>query len=205
MLQCCHDRELIVLMKARTGRKVRATIEAILNILQNDTSWMFIPSKRETMRRLVALRPIFFDEEYAKLYTKSSIRDGVDRLLRKGKVEVRETDGGKEVKITNKGKTEIIRYRLEELRLIKPVQWDGKWRLVMFDVDERFRHKRDELRRWLVKLCLKLMQKSVWVYPYPLEEQIKFLREILETPHAVKLVTAEKIDNDHDLREWFDL
>ena len=49
------------------------------------------------------------------------------------------------------------------------------------------------------------MQKSVWVYPYPLEKEIKFLREILDVPHGVKLVTAEKIENDEDLRNWFDL
>lgn len=192
-------------MKARTGRKFRATVKAILNILDNETDWMLIPSRRETIRKLLAHKPLYFGEEYARQYYNSSIRDGVDKLLRKGKVEVRETKAGTEVRITTKGKTEIIKYRLEELNLIKPPQWDGKWRLVIFDVGESERYKRDELRRWLIKLGLKLMQKSVWIYPYPLEEQIKFLREILATPHAVKLVTAEKIDNDHDLREWFDL
>lgn len=192
-------------MKARTGRKIRATIKVILNILGNETDWMLIPSKRETIRRLRVHRPLYFGEEYTRQYLDSSIRDGVNKLLRKGKVEIRETEAGTEVRITTKGKTEIIKYRLEELNLVKPSQWDGKWRLVIFDVNETVRNKRDELRRWLVRLGLKLMQKSVWVYPYPLEEQIKFLREILKTPHAVKLITAEKIDNDNDLREWFDL
>lgn len=192
-------------MKARTGRKIRATIKTILNVLDNETDWMLIPSKIETRRKFWAHRPMFFSEEYEKLYLESSIKDGVDRLLRRGRVEVRDTDDGREVRITDKGKTEVIKYRLGELNLIKPEKWDGKWRLVIFDVDENMRNKRDELRRWLVKLGLRLMQKSVWIYPYPLEEQIKFLREILATPHAVKLVTAEKIDNDHDLREWFDL
>ncbi|MEK7163689.1 MAG: hypothetical protein AAB768_00930 [Patescibacteria group bacterium] len=192
-------------MKARTGRKVRATLNAILNILMNDTNWMFLPSKRETIRRLKSYQPLFFEQEYWKEYLASSVKDGVDKLLRKGKVEIRETNSGIEVKITNRGKLEVLKYRLSELVLQKPAQWDGKWRLVIFDVDETARNKRDELRRWLVRLGLKLMQKSVWIYPYPLEEQIKFLREILETPHAVKLVLAEKIDNDHDLREWFDL
>ena len=192
-------------MKARTGRKIRATVKAILNILENDTDWMLLPSKQETIRRLKSHQPLFFEQEYWKEYLASSVKDGVDKLLRKGRVEIRETNLGTEVKITDRGKIEVLKYRLSELVLQKPTEWDGKWRLVIFDVDETIRNKRDELRRWLIKLGLKLMQKSVWIYPYPLEEQIKFLREILETPHAVKLVTAEKIDNDHDLREWFDL
>ena len=33
----------------------------------------------------------------------------------------------------------------------------------------------------------------------------KVLREIVRVPHGVKLVTAEKIENDENLREWFDL
>lgn len=129
----------------------------------------------------------------------------MDRLLRKGKVEVRETSKGTEVRITNKGRTEVIFRKMEELGLAKPVKWDGKWRLVFFDVEEGSKVKRDELRKWLVKLGLKRMQKSVFVYPYPVEEEIKLLREVVGVPHGVKLITAEKIENDEDLREWFDV
>ena len=68
-------------MKARTGRKIRATAKAILNILDNETDWMFIPSKRETLRKLWNHKPMFFDEEYARQYSESSIKDGVDKLL----------------------------------------------------------------------------------------------------------------------------
>ena len=63
----------------------------------------------------------------------------------------------------------------------------------------------DYLRKWLLRLGLKRMQRSVFVYPFPLEREIKFFREIFGVPHGVKLVTAETIENDEDLREIFDL
>ncbi len=148
---------------------------------------------------------VSFEEEFWKEYYASSVRDGVEKLLRKGRVEVREVVGGVEVRITEKGKTEIIRRKIEELGIAKLEKWDGKWRMVFFDVDELNKTKRDQLRKWLLRLGLKRMQRSVFVYPFPLEREIKFLREILGVPHGVKLVTAETIENDEDLREIFDL
>ncbi len=75
----------------------------------------------------------------------------------------------------------------------------------MFDVAEVERGRRDVLRKWLAKLGLKRLQMSVWIYPYPLESEIKFLREILGVPHGVKVILAEEVENDAELREMFDL
>lgn len=188
-------------MKQRTKRKIRVTTRAILSFLDKKFDWVLVPSKSETVRRLYkSINVSFWDEYY-----ESSVRECVDKLLRKGKVEMRKVGGETEVKITDMGKTEIIKREMEKLGIAKPEKWDGKWRMVFFDVEELRRGRRDLLRRWLIKLGLRRMQKSVWVYPYPLEKEIKFLREIVGVPHGVKLVTAEKIENDENLREWFDL
>ena len=188
-------------MKQRTKRKIRVTALAVLSFLDKKLDWTIVSSKSESYRRLKQSVTISFWDEYYE----SSVKECVDKLLRKGKVELREVEGKTEVKITNKGRTEIIRMEMEKLGIAKPEKWDGKWRMVFFDVEELRRGKRDLFRRWLVRLGLRKMQKSVWVYPYPLEKEIKFLREILDVPHGVKLVTAEKIENDEDLRNWFDL
>ena len=192
-------------MKQRTKRKLRVGVRTILSVLDKKFDWILVPSKSETIRRLYRGMSVSFEEEFWKEYYASSVRDGVEKLLRKGRVEVREVVGGVEVRITEKGKTEIIRRKIEELGIAKLEKWDGKWRMVFFDVDELNKTKRDQLRKWLLRLGLKRMQRSVFVYPFPLEREIKFLREILGVPHGVKLVTAETIENDEDLREIFDL
>lgn len=178
---------------------------AILRVLDKEMDWVLIPSKSETLRKLKYRPEVSFEQEYWKEYYDSSIRDGVGKLLRKGRVEIRETESGSEIRITDKGRTEIIKGRLEELGIEKPSRWDGKWRMVFFDVEELKKTRRDLLRMWLRRLGLVSMQRSVFVYPYPLEGEIKFLREVIGVPHGVKLVTAETIENDDELREMFEL
>ena len=128
----------------------------------------------------------------------------VGRLARNGWVEKKETPEGTKVIITDKGKKQVLLFQLEELRP-KKEKWDGKWRIVFFDVEEEKRKKRDDLRRYLKKLGLWQMQKSVWVCPYDCEKEIKYLREVLGVPHEVKLGLLERLENERELKEIFGL
>ncbi len=187
------------------SRKLRASAKAILTVLDKELDWTFIPSKSETIRRLKNTHHISFEDAFLDAYYSGGVRQVVEKLRRNGHVKIRETNKGTEVKISDLGRSETLKYKLDDLRLIKHVKWDGKWRLVMFDVEEMKRSKRDELRRWLQKLGLKRIQMSVWIYPYPLESELKFLREIVGIADGVKLALVEKIDNEEDLRDIFEL
>ena len=50
-------------------------------------------------------------------------------------------------------------------------KWDGKWRLVLFDVPMRNNRDRDHLRYYLRAKRFGYIQNSVWITPHPLEEQ----------------------------------
>lgn len=167
---------------------------------------MLIPSKSETLRRLDRLihSSVSFEREFERFYGRS-LQEKVATLSRKGWVEIRETPTGTEVKITDWGKTEVLKYQIEELKIAPMTKWDGKWRMVFFDVAETSRSKRNQFRLYLLRLGFKAMQWSVYVHPFPCEKEIKFLREVLGVPHGVKLVTAEKIENDAELRKIFAL
>ncbi len=62
---------------------------------------------------------------------------------------------------------------------LKPLKrtgiWDGRWRLVMFDVPEKKRALRDTLRRELTKLGLGILQSSVWITPIDVKNEIESL------------------------------
>lgn len=74
--------------------------------------------------------------------------------------------------ITNKGEQAID----EILRPLKMTgKWDGKWRLVMFDIPESKRGTRDSLRRALNKLGLGILQASVWISPNDIKDQIDLI------------------------------
>jgi len=56
----------------------------------------------------------------------------------------------------------------------EPKKWDGKWYLVIFDIPEKIRLKRDIFREDLRKLGFGQLQASVWISPY------NYLNNILE-------------------------
>ncbi|MBU2540227.1 hypothetical protein KJ786_03640 [Patescibacteria group bacterium] len=52
--------------------------------------------------------------------------------------------------LTKKGKLKALTYHFQEMR-IKKQTWDGKWRLVVFDIPEKIKKGRDALRHKIKK------------------------------------------------------
>jgi phenylacetic acid degradation operon negative regulatory protein len=66
------------------------------------------------------------------------------------------------------------------LKELAKKEWDGLWRLVIFDIKEVDRKIRDQLRNKLKKLGFAMWQKSVYISPHPLVEEVN---EYLKTNH----------------------
>lgn len=138
-------------------------------------------------------------------YYPSSIERVTRRLYRKGMVEIKYNQKIPTVQISQNGKIEILSYDLDKLRIKSQTHWDGKWRLVIFDIAEKYKKIREIVRVKLKELGFYQFQDSVFIYPYPCEKEIIYLREILLVPHSIKLVRADRIENDEDLRKIFKL
>lgn len=103
--------------------------------------------------------------------------------------------------LTTKGLklTEMLKFCAGKLR------WDKRWRILIFDIPERQRYKRDALRFKLNDLGLKQLQESVWVTPYPLPESFSdFLKNLRVRPYLFS-ITAERINRENELKEYFGL
>ena len=137
-------------------------------------------------------------------YFPSVVKQVANRLERRGLVKKMETKDGLVFEITDRGKKEVLRYRLGEMKQ-KRGKWDGLWRLVFFDIPEKNKGKRDNLRKFLKTLGMEQMQESVFVSPYDISGEVKYLREILEIPHGVKLGVLQKIEDEEELKEIFSL
>src|SRR3989344_740870 len=55
-------------------------------------------------------------------------------------------------------------------------KWDGKWRIVFFDLKNERNSERDAIRHMLQRSGFVFLQKSVWIYPYDCSSEIEFLR-----------------------------
>lgn len=54
-------------------------------------------------------------------------------------------------------------------------EWDGRWRLVLFDVPTAQNSHRNRLRRYLREKGFGYLQNSAWITPDPLEEERRIL------------------------------
>lgn len=116
------------------------------------------------------------------------------------------TQDGSRIELTEKGMriAEELSQR-EEMRPAKQKKWDQKWRIIMFDVWERRRRVRDELRHTLEEFGFVKIQNSVWVYPYPCEKLLIFLRTHLKLGQGILYIVADEIEYDEKLRKYFKL
>lgn len=139
-------------------------------------------------------------------YSPWGIRRTLRRLKKQKYVTVHEsTDGNTTVTITNNGMVRALTYELNTLSIQKPTRWDGKWRVVIFDVPEKYKKFRDTFRMRLRQMGLYQLQKSVYVSPYPCFHEIEFLRELYGIAVTVVYLTVEKIEDDAFLRTHFKL
>lgn len=89
---------------------------------------------------------------------KSTLAAALKRLREKGFIETDKTDVGKLIlKLTDTGRDILM------LEGGEPEEWDGKWRVVVFDIPEQKRIIRNLFRRNLKKWGFKHLQKSVWI------------------------------------------
>ena len=109
------------------------------------------------------------------------------------------------MRLTRQGTDFILKKSLHDLQIPRPVQWDGMWRVVIFDIPDRHKWARDALRDRLRAMEFYLLQESVFVFPYPCEKEIQFLCELFNVNRFVNIITADKIYNDVFLRKYFDL
>ncbi len=116
------------------------------------------------------------------------------------------SDGKFVIELTEKGRKKVEEIQLENMEIKKPKVWDGKWRIIAFDIPEKQKKRaRDALRKKLQKLKFYQMQKSVWVCPYPCEKEIQFLCELFEINQFVNIISADKIQDDIKLKKSFGL
>ena len=112
--------------------------------------------------------------------------------LNKNKIIIlKEVDGKFIVKLTEKGKKVVEEIQFESMEIKKQKVWDGKWRIVIFDIPEKqMKIARNALRTKLQNLGFYQIQKSVWAYPYPCEKEIQFLCEIFNINPYINIIIA---------------
>lgn len=112
---------------------------------------------------------------------------------------------GKFLKLTRKGEAKLHQLELADFRFKHPKKWDGKWRVLIFDIKEKRRHLRDKIRITLKTIGFVKLQYSVWAYPYDCEDLISLLKADFQIGKEIIYMVVDQIENDRWLRQAFDL
>lgn len=132
-------------------------------------------------------------------------KSAAGRLVTKGYVVWIERDGKKYLRITAKGR-QALAFEQAKVELVnQKKKWDGRWRMVVFDVPERRRRVRVQLCATMREIGFVRLQDSVWVYPYDCEDFIALLKAELKIGKDVLYAIADTIELDKKLREQFKL
>ena len=112
-------------------------------------------------------------------------------------------EGLAEIVLTKDGETKALRFKIDEMEIKKPAKWDGEWRVVIFDIPERFKKAREALRNKLEDLGFIKLQESVFVFPYKCEDEIDFIVEVFQIRPFVRFVKAKSFTNEEQLKIKF--
>lgn len=180
-----------------SGKKVAKTILLALGVTGVVASVMVFPG-------LVVMWD-WIDKQVGE-YRLRSARRSFYMLKKRGMVQVRKRKQKIELVLTEKGKKRVLKYKLRDLKVSKPREWDGRWRLVMFDVPEGQRSSRDRIRLKLRELDFLPIQKSVFIQPYPCLEVIEILRDLYHLePGQLYLFESKVLEGEKVLKKHFGL
>lgn len=130
--------------------------------------------------------------------TKDSLRNSFERLVEQGFVEKK----NKNYRLTQTGKG-VLKNIFERRKALQK-KWDGKYRLVIFDIPEIKKKSRNWLREELYLLQYIQLQKSVFIGKYPLSQNIVDDIKRLGLRNYVNYLLVEKLYDERKLK-LFDL
>ncbi len=156
----------------------------------------------------LALKPLIDKQrkseyEVWKRFNIPYLKRSLHRLEKQKLVEITEENGMQVVKITSQGKKRLVKMALDELSVEKPRIWDGKWRLVSFDLPEKLSSTRKILVEYLKAWGFYPLHESVYLHAYSCFKQIEFLREYLGVGEYVRMFTVTEIENDKLFKDFF--
>jgi len=142
--------------------------------------------------------------KYRKIYHKKRITDTFKRLQKQGCIEIEKKGGQIYIRLTEKGKKMAGWLQIDALKIKKPKKWDGKWRLVIFDISQLKKFYREAFRGKLKELGFYPLQKSVWIFPFDCKDEIELLRDFFGlSQNEMRLITAQDIGPDDWLKNKF--
>lgn len=107
------------------------------------------------------------------------------------------------LKITDKGQERLAEADFNNLHIEQVKKWDGKWRIVFYDIPEKHKQSRNALIFKLKGIGFYQLQRSVWIHPLPCRNIIESICTRYEVAQYVTYLESTYIDNQSVLIDRF--
>lgn len=158
---------------------------------------------------LAAQSPYFWLRMYrhafsGKGFKQKQVYDAFRYLRSRNLIQIQGHNHQIYIRLTKEGEKAAGKFQLNKLAIPTPKRWDGAWRLIIFDIPEKLKIKREAFRGKLKEFGFYLLQKSIWAYPYPCEREVKLLREFFNLqPRHIRILEVQKLEEDEFLCHHF--
>ena len=126
----------------------------------------------------------------------------VRQLGDRGFLAVIQRQGKRFLKLTNKGQLEAL---LLKAKQSQDLRWDGRWRLIIFDIPENQKEKRHLFRVLLKRNGFYKLQASVYINPYPLNTEALIYLKQTGLIEFIRILRVDMMDEDKKLKKYFGL
>lgn len=150
---------------------------------------------------------VSFDARLQKVFDLSfnqKTRGTLSGLIKEGAIEKQEKAEDQEssskagsYKLTEKGFFEIALI-FPFFRFLKE-KWDGKWRILSYEIPEKKRDLRDRLRREVAGWGLGPWHRSFWLTPHPVIDNLRSLVSQKEEEQYVQAFEADHVFGDREM------
>lgn len=133
-----------------------------------------------------------------------SLKRAIKSLYKSRLIEERENENGSiTLVLSDEGRKRILTYDIDKIFIEKPAKWDGKWRVVLFDIPNSKKREREALRTVLKNLGFLTYQKSVFVFPYECKNEVDFITEFYNLRRYVRFMEVNYFDDDLAFKSHF--
>jgi DNA-binding transcriptional regulator PaaX len=180
--------------------------ELAKEILLTIAAGMAIPASFLMPNIPIALRPLL-RALTKKCGVKKSERfvRSIIYLKRSRLLSIAEKDGQQVLTLSEEGERRVLQFDLDKVMIKRPRKWDGYWRLVLFDIPEKYKLGREALRSKLKQLGFFQLQKSCFIHPFDCRSEIIFISEIFEVSPYVNYVLVKELEGSNQLLKHFNL
>lgn len=112
----------------------------------------------------------FYRKFYSPGYEPETVNQLLSRMAKVGEIERRVVHGKAVFVISAKG--ERLLDEVIPLQKLGEKKWDGWWRIVIFDIEEKNKYLRDRVRKKLLELGFGKWQESVYINPHQITEEL---------------------------------